>query len=162
MKKLFVVLMILFVGILVCGCTTQPSTPPATPTAAPATEVPTAALTAAPTAAPTTEAPVTETTTATPTATPTPIPDQKVLIAKTLTFSPSAINIPAGTKVIFYTDASGYKFKVAIEGLGFTEMSGIITPTQTWSYTFNKAGSYTVSEKITPQFRDQKVLITVT
>jgi plastocyanin len=160
MKKLLVVLMILFVGILLCGCTSQPATPAtpaptAVPTAVP-TEVPT---TIAPTQVPTT-VPVNVTKTATPT--PTPIPDQKILIARTLTFEPKAISIPAGTKVIFWTDAVGYKFKIAIEGVGFQVISDIISQEQSWSYTFNKAGSYSVSERITPQFRDQKVAIIVT
>lgn len=162
MKKLTVILMILFVGILACGCTSQPAAP-ATPQP---TAVPTAAPTAEPTAAPTVEvttaAPTAVPTKATPTATPTPIPDQKVLIAKTLTFQPMTIKIPAGTKVIFYTDAVGYKFKLAVDGAGFQAISDIITPETSWSYTFNKAGAYTVSEKIYPQFRDQRVLITVT
>jgi len=69
MKKLFVVLMILFVGILVCGWSSQ--------AAAPATPVPTAV-------------PIT----VKPTATPTPIPDQKIYITKTLTFEPAVIKFP--------------------------------------------------------------------
>ena len=73
MKKLFVVLKILFVGILVCGWSSQ--------AAAPATPVPTAVPTEGPT-------------TAAPTATPTPIPDQKIYITKTLTFEPAVIKFP--------------------------------------------------------------------
>jgi plastocyanin len=162
MKKLFVVLMILFVGILVCGCTTQP--------AAPATPAPAAVPTAAPAPVETTVAPtpvstaavVNVTKTATPTPTPTPIPDVKILVSKTLTFSPEVVTIPVGTKVIWYTDAVGYKFNVAIEGSGVNTMVGIITPTTTGSYTFTKAGTYAMSEMIYPQFRDDNSKIVVT
>ena len=46
----------------------------------------------------------------------------------TLTFNPESLNIPAGTKVIFSTDAVGYKFKIALSGLGFNAVSDIISP----------------------------------
>lgn len=161
MKKLIVVLMILFVGILVCGCTsTQP--------AAPETPAPTAAPSEAPTAVPTTVAPtpvptnVTVNVTKTATATPTPIPDQKIKIANTLTFEPSNLKIPAGTKVIFWTDAVGYKFKVSIQGSGVNIISDIITPQSSWSCTLTKAGTYALSEQIYPQFHDDEVKIIVT
>jgi plastocyanin len=161
MKKLTVILMILFVGILFAGCTSQPATPAATtaPTAAP-TEVPTAAPTAAPTEAPT-EAPTTAVTTATPTPTPTPIPDYKILIAKTLTFEPCVVTAPAGTKVIWYTEATGYKFKVSASGPA-TIISDIIQPGHSWSYTFTKPGTYTASEMIYQQFRDDDCKIIIT
>jgi len=162
MKKLFVILMILFVGILVCGCTTQP--------AAPATPVPTAGPTAAPATNETTEAPtpaltavvVNVTKTATPAPTPTPIPDVKVYVANTLTFNPNVVTVPVGTKVIWWTDAIGYKFNVGIQGSGVNTMVGIITPTTTASYTFTKAGTYTMSEMIYQQFRDDESKIIVT
>jgi plastocyanin len=162
MKKLLVILMILFVGILVCGCTTQPAAPatPATtavPTAAPALGETTAAPTPVPTAAV-----VNVTKTATPAPTPTPIPDVKVYVAKTLTFSPDKVTVPVGTKVIWYTDAVGYKFNVGIQGSGVNTMVGIITPTTTASYTFTKAGTYAMSEMIYPQFRDDESKIIVT
>jgi plastocyanin len=162
MKKLFVVLMILFVGILVCGCTTQPAAAPATPAA---TAVPTVApapvaTTAAPAPVPTTTA-VNVTKTATPTPAPTPIPDQKIKVEQTLTFKPSTLTIPVGTKVIWYTDAVGYKFNVGITGSGVNTMVGIITPTTTASYTFTKAGTFTMSEMIYPQFHDDDAKIIV-
>jgi plastocyanin len=161
MKKLFVILMILFVGILVCGCTTQPAAPAvpaatAVPTAAPAAVEPTAAPTPVPTAAV-----VNVTKTATPAPTPTPIPDQKVYVAKTLTFNPNVVTVPVGTKVIWWTDAVGYKFNVGIQGSGVNTMVGIITPTTTASFTFTKAGTYSMSEMIYPQFRDDESKIIV-
>lgn len=163
MKKLIVILMILFVGILFAGCTSQQAAPTPTPTPTP-TAVPTTVATPEPTtvATPNVTVATPNVTKATPTPTPTPIPDQKILISKTLTFQPQEIKIPAGTKVIFETDAIGYKFKVALAGPGFYGESQIIAPNQPWSYTFNKAGTFTVSEVITPQFRDQRVKITVT
>jgi plastocyanin len=161
MKKLFVILIILFVGILVCGCTTQP--------AAPATPAPTAVPTAAPAPVETTAAPtpvstavvVNVTKTATPVPAPTAIPDQKIKVDKTLTFIPEVLTVPVGTKVIWWTDAVGYKFNVGVQGSGVNSMVGIITPTTTASYTFTKAGTYTMSEMIYPMFRDDESKIIV-
>jgi len=100
MKKLFVVLAILFVGILLAGCTSQPAEPVATP--AP-TAMPTVA-TPEPTAEVTKEVVVivvnkTETT---PTATPTPIPTYTITFTQDLTIIPGpTAYITAGTKVIW-------------------------------------------------------------
>lgn len=161
MKKLTVILMILFVGILLAGCTSQ-TTPAATPapTAEP-TAVPTTVATAVPTTA-ATEVPTAEPTTATPTPTPTPIPDQKIDIQNTLTFSPCIVTIPAGTKVIWSTTATGYQFKVNAQSAGMNINSDIITPGHPWSYTFNKPGTYVMQELIYPQFRDGDCKIVVT
>ena len=103
MKKLFVVLAILFVGILLAGCTSQPATPAATP--AP-TAAPTAVATPAPTVIPepTKEVVVVvvNTTTAVPTATPTPVPTYTITFTQDLTIMPSAnAMVKAGTKVIW-------------------------------------------------------------
>jgi plastocyanin len=104
MKKFFVVLAILFVGILLAGCTSQPAAPEVTPTATAApTEVPT---TAAPTEVPTTEVVVVvvnETPNATPTATPTPRPTFTITFNNDLTVTPdpAVVRIPVGTKVIW-------------------------------------------------------------
>jgi uncharacterized surface protein with fasciclin (FAS1) repeats/plastocyanin len=107
--------------------------------------------------------PVTVKTTApTPTPSPTPIPDQKVYVAKTLTFNPNVLTVPVGTKVVWWTDAVGYKFNVGLSGSGVNTMVGIITPTTTGSYTFTKAGTYSMSEMIYPQFRDDESKIVVT
>ena len=163
MKKLLVILMILFVGILIAGCTTKPAAPVATPvptavpTVAPAPVATTAAATPVPTAVV-----VNVTKTATPTPTPTPIPDLKIKVDETLTFIPNTVTVPVGTKVIWWTDAVRYKFNVGIQGSGVNTMVGIITPTTTASYTFTKAGTYTMSEMIYPQFRDDDSKIVVT
>jgi len=100
MKKLFVVLAILFVGILLAGCTSQPAEPVATP--AP-TAMPTVA-TPEPTAEVTKEVVVivVNKTEATPTATPTPIPTYTITFTRDLTIMPSpTAYVKAGTKIIW-------------------------------------------------------------
>ncbi len=102
MKKLFVVLAILFAGILLAGCTSEPAAPVATPapTAVPDT-------TAAPTAEPTKEIVVivVNETEETPTATPTQIPTATITFTQDLTLMPSGtIYVAAGTKVIWKND----------------------------------------------------------
>jgi len=104
MKKFFVVLVILFIGILLAGCTSQPATPVATPTPTPVpTAVPT---TVAPTAVPTTEVVVVvvnQTPNATPTPTPTPRPTLTFTFNNDLTITPdpSIAYVKEGTKVIW-------------------------------------------------------------
>lgn len=107
MKKFFVVLAILFTGILLAGCTTQPAAPVATPTPVP-TEVPTTVeTTAVPTVVPTTEVVVVVVNTTVPTTAPTPTPTKQPSITLTfnsdLTITPdlSTVYIPVGGKVIF-------------------------------------------------------------
>ena len=103
MKKFFVVLAILFIGILLAGCTSQPAAPVATPTPTPVpTAVPT---TIAPTAVPTTEV-VVVVVNQTPNATPTPVPTKQPSITITfnndLTITPgTTVYIPVGGKVIW-------------------------------------------------------------
>ena len=92
MKKVIVVLVVLFIGILFAGCTSQPSTPAATPTP---TAVPTTA-TPVPTPMPT---PVvtpnmTANATAVPTAVPTAAPTPNVV---TITFTQDLTITPVGT-----------------------------------------------------------------
>ena len=140
MKKLLVVLMILFVGILLCGCTSQPATPQATtvaPTAAPtAMETPVApATTVAPTAAP---APVN--TTAKPTATATP----QVVVTITLTnyntvIPDGTVVVQKGTKVTWVNQMMSREDMIQVPGL-FT--SPTILTGGSFSYTFDKAGTY--------------------
>jgi plastocyanin len=103
MKKFFVVLAILFIGIMLAGCTSQPATPVATPTPTP---VPTTIATAVPTPVPTTEV-VVVVTNATPNSTPTPTPTPKPVVVitfnndLTITPDPSTIYIPVGGIVRF-------------------------------------------------------------
>jgi plastocyanin len=104
MKKIFVVLAILTIGILlVAGCTSQPAAPVATP--AP-TVVPTPVVTVPPTPVPTKEVVVvkiaTPTPTLTPTPTPTPVPTYTITFTDHLTITPSATaTVKVGTKVIW-------------------------------------------------------------
>jgi plastocyanin len=109
MKKLFVVLAILFIGILLAGCTSQPAAPVATPTP---TAVPTEVPTAVPTPEPTKEVivvVVNQTPNSTPTATPTPVPTYTITFTQDLTIVPGATAyIKTGTKVI-WTNTDPYK-----------------------------------------------------
>ena len=102
MKKLSVVLAILFVGILLAGCTSQPAAPAVT-TAAP-TAVPTVLETPAPTAEPTKEVivVVVNKTETKATATPAPVPTHVITFTQDLTIMPSATAyVKVGTKVIW-------------------------------------------------------------
>ena len=134
MKKLLVVLMILFVGILLCGCTSQPATPPATaaPTAMETTVVPTAV------AANVTPAEVNIT--ATPTATPTPQIVVTIKMTNYNTVDPSGtVVVKKGTKVVWENQMMARDNMIKVEGL-FT--SGTLTTGDTFSYTFDKVGTY--------------------
>lgn len=105
MKKLFVVLAILFIGILLAGCTSQPAAPVATPV--PTTAVPTTVVTTVvpPTPEPTKEIIVVvenKTETVIPTPTPTPVPTYTITFTKDLTIVPGATAyVKVGTKVIW-------------------------------------------------------------
>jgi plastocyanin len=105
MKKLFVVLAILFVGILLAGCTSQPAAPVATPVP---TAVPTTIATPVPTAEPTKEVVVVvvnKTAAPTPTPTATPVPTYTITFSQDLTIIPGATAyIKTGTKVIWKND----------------------------------------------------------
>lgn len=101
MKKLSVVLAILFVGILLAGCTSQPAAPAATATP---TAVPTVVETPVPTAEPTKEivVVVVNKTETTATATPAPVPTHVITFTQDLTISPDATAyVKVGTKVIW-------------------------------------------------------------
>ncbi len=102
MKKLSVVLAILFVGILLAGCTSQPAEPAVTATP---TAVPAVVETPAPTAEPTKEIVVVVVETPKPTATATPapeIPTHVITFTQDLTIMPDATAyVKVGTKVIW-------------------------------------------------------------
>ena len=102
MKKLLVVLAILFIGILLAGCTSQPAAPVVTPTPT-ETVVPTTIATAVPTVIPTTEVVIVNVTpNSTPTPTPTVQPSVTITFNVDLTVSPgTTVYIPAGGKVVF-------------------------------------------------------------
>jgi len=149
MKKLLVVLMILFVGILLCGCTSQPATPPATaaPTAAPTamqtTVVPT------PVATNVTPAPVN--TTAKPTATPTPQIVVTIKMTNYNTVDPSGtVVVKKGTKVVWDNQMMARENIIIVQGL-FT--SGVLNKGDSFSYIFDKAGTYDWSSTTNGAFK---------
>jgi len=166
MKKFFVVLAILFIGILLAGCTSQPATPVATPTP---TAVPTAiATTVAPTTVPTTEAVVVvvnKTPNATPTATPTPQPFVTITFTGDMTITPD-INaiIPVGGKVVWVNN-DPYK-PHAIQAIDvqtknyFGGMDTILIPYgASFNVTFDKAGYYSYKTVYQPDATG-KIIVT--
>ena len=149
MKKLLVVLAILFIGILLAGCTSQQEAPVATPVP---TAVPTAIpTTVVPTVIPTTAAPVVivnTTPNATPTPTPTPQPSVTITFNQDMTITPgTTVYIPVGGQVVWQNN-DPYKPHgvVAINiqtGQYFGGMSTITIPYgKTYSVTFPVAGAF--------------------
>ncbi|MGA2121343.1 MAG: hypothetical protein ABSG49_04780 [Methanoregula sp.] len=147
MKKLLVVLAILFIGILLAGCSSQQAAPVATPTptAAPAinaTEVPTTVPTTAVVVV------VNKTANATPTATPTPVPTYTITFTQDLTIVPDATAyVKAGTKVI-WANTDPYKpHSIQANNVQtsayFGGMNPVVVPYgKTYEATFDKVGVY--------------------
>ena len=148
MKKIFVVLAILFIGILLAGCTSQPAAPVATPVPTP---VPTTVVTTVPpTPAPTKEVVVVVVKTANVTATPTPVPTY------TITFNPNRLiaspglnaNVKVGTKVIWTNMDNLYPHglvatDIANDGFWLNDVNAPSIPYgKTVEVTFTKAGAY--------------------
>lgn len=149
MKKLLVVLAILFIGILLAGCTSQKAAPAATPTATPA---PTVVATAAPTPVPTKEVIVvvankTANVTAVPTATPTPVPTYAITISGSQVLPGTSATVKAGTKVV-WTNTDPYRPHSiqAINpdmGFYFGGMNQVVLGYgKEYSVTFDKVGTY--------------------
>jgi plastocyanin len=158
MKKLLVVLAILFIGILLAGCTSQPAAPVATPvpTAVPTTVV----TTVPPTPEPTKEVVVVvvnKTVNVTATPTPTPVPTYTITFTQDMTITPGATaSVKVGTKVIW---ANMDKLKPhgiqAIDmqtGKYFGGMSTVEIPYgKTYEVTFDKVGAYDYTTTFQPQ-----------
>ena len=138
MKKFLVVLAILFTGILLAGCTSQPATPVATPTATPVmTPVMT---TVPPTPVPTTVAPVVNMTvnmtanvTATPTPAPTPVPSVTITFGQAGTIIPgTSVTIKAGSNVVFVNNdpfkPHGIQATAFQSGKYFGSMNALLIP----------------------------------
>lgn len=167
MKKLLVVLAILFIGILLAGCTSQPATPVATPepTAVPTTVVVTTVPTEVPTAVPTVNVTANMTPNATPTATPTPQPSVTITFTQDLTLSPGAtVYIPVGGKVIFLNNdpikPHGIVASNVQTGAYFGGMGNMIIPYgKTLEVTFNKVGAYDYTTIFQPQIAG-KIIVT--
>jgi len=166
MKKFFVVLAILFVGILLAGCTSQPAAPVATATPTPVpTAVPT---TVAPTAVPTTEVivvVVNQTPNETPTATPTPRPTAVITFNNDLTITPgTTLVVTVGTKVIWVNADEFKPHGVQATNVQTAEYFGGMD-TVTVSYgtplevIFDKEGAYDY-KTVFQQEMDGKIIVT--
>lgn len=149
MKKLLVVLAILFIGILLAGCTSQTAAPVATPTAA--TVAPTIVATAVPTPEPTKEVVVVvvnKTPNATPTATPAPVPTYTITFTQDLTIVPDATaTVKAGTKVIWANNDPYKPHSIQANNMQSAKYFGGMNPVvipygQTLEVVFDKAGAY--------------------
>jgi plastocyanin len=164
MKKIFVVLAILFIGILLAGCTSQPPAPVATPVPTP---VPTTVVTTVPpTPVPTTAVIVVNNTTPKPTPTPTPTPQP----SKTITFTVDArvmpdttVSIPVGGKVIWKNDDRLQPHGiVAVDSAGakyFGTSPTQIPYGQTYEVTFNTVGEFNYKTSFAPEISG-KVIVT--
>jgi plastocyanin len=149
MKKLFVVLAILFIGILLAGCTSQQAAPAtATPT-----PVPTTVATAVPTIEPTKEVVVvvvnkTANETATPTPTPTPNPTYTITFTQDLTIVPDATAyVKVGTKVIWANNDAFKPHAIQANDIVTGQYFGSSNPISipyggSYAVVFDKAGSY--------------------
>lgn len=150
MKKLLVVLAILFIGILLAGCTSQQAAPAATPTATP---VPTTIATAVPTPEPTKEVVVvvvnkTASVTATPTATPTPVPTYTITFTQFYTLQPGAsATVKAGTKVIWKNEDPYQPHSIIAKDVQTSKYFGSVSTIEipygkTYEVIFDKPGTY--------------------
>jgi len=161
MKKLLVVLAILFIGILLAGCTSQKAAPVATPTPTViATPVPT---TFVPTPTPTKVVVVvvenkTVNVTATATATPTPGPVYTITFTQDLTIVPgTSATIPVGGQVT-WVNADPFKphsvtATDASDGAWLIGSTNAQIPAgKSITVTFPKAGSF---EYVTGPFQPQ-------
>ncbi|MFA4824615.1 MAG: hypothetical protein WC593_05590 [Methanoregula sp.] len=159
MKKIFVVLAILFIGILLAGCTSQPAAAPvATPVPTP---VPTTVVTTVPpTPVPTKEIVVvvvnkTANVTATPTATP--VPSTTITFNMDMTITPSTTaTVKVGSKVIWLNNdplkPHGVLATDPTDGLWINGNKEVSIPYgQTLEITFNKAGAYDYTTNFQPE-----------
>ncbi len=156
MKKLSVVLVVLFIGILFAGCTSQSSPSAATPTP---TAVPTTVATPVPTASPTEvvtpnmTAYVTANVTANVTAVPAPANVVKITFTQSLSMTPSGtIYVPVGTTVVW---CNNDPFKPhGIQSVGSTSAyfgSVTIPYHKMFNVTFNQTGTYHYATIFQPQ-----------
>jgi plastocyanin len=165
MKKLLVVLAILFIGILLAGCTSEPA-PVVTPTPTP-TPVPTTVVTTVPTPVPTTIVVVntTATPTATPTPTPTPQPSVTITFTRSLTITPgTTVIVPVGGKVIFKNDDPFKPHGIMAVNVGSSKYFGGMSPVtipygKPLEVTFNTTGTYEYQTVFQPS-TEGKIIVT--
>jgi plastocyanin len=168
MKKLLVVLAILFIGILLAGCTSQPAAnvTTTTPTPVPTTEV----ATIVPTPEPTKEIIIVVENTTTPAPTPTPVvteqPSVTITFTESLTIMPSTtVYIPVGGKVIWKNDDpfkphGVQSIDLALAGyLPNGAAENQIPYGKTIEITFDKAGAYDYTTIFQPQTTG-KIIVT--
>jgi plastocyanin len=150
MKKVFVVLVVLFIGILFAGCTSQQSAPAATPTPTPtiATPVPTNVPTPIATPTPNVTANATANVTANVTAVPTAVPAPNVVtltFTRYLTISPvGTIYVPVGT-VVSWVNADPLKphgIKSVGTNSGYDFGTVKIPYNSAYNVTFSTKGAY--------------------
>src|SRR5208337_1457541 len=155
MKKVIVVLVVLFIGILFAGCTSQSSPSAATPTP---TEVPTTVATAVPTAIPTEvvtpnmTANVTANVTAVPTAMPTPA-NVVITFTQSLSMTPSGtIYVPVGTTVVWFNNDPFKPHGIQSVGSTSAYFGSVTIPYHNmFNVTFNQAGTYYYATIFQPQ-----------
>jgi plastocyanin len=159
MKKIFVVLAILFIGILLAGCTSQPA-PVVTPIPTP---VPTTVVTTVPpTPVPTTAVVVVNTTaTPTPTPTPTPQPSFTITFTSSMTITPgTTIYVPVGSKVVWKNDDPYKPHGIQSTGVGTQAYFGTvgIPYGKTFEVTFDKVGSFDYVTTFQPRTTGQIIV----
>ena len=157
MKKLLVVLAILFIGILLAGCTSQPAAPVTTPEP---TDVPAAVETMVPTEVikETVVVVVDKTANVTATLTPAPtVPTYTITFTKDMTIIPGATAyVTVGTKVIWANmddlKPHGVQAVDIQTGEYFGGMNTVEIPYgKTLEVTFDKVGAYDYTTTFQPQ-----------
>ncbi len=165
MKKIIVVLVVLFIGILFAGCTSQSSPSAATPTP---TEVPSIVATAVPTAIPTPvitpnmTANVTANVTAVPTPMPTPANVVMITFTQSLTMSPSGtIYVPVGTTVVWFNNDRFNPHGIQSVGVQTGQYFGTVTIPYggMFNVTFSQKGTYTYTTLYQPLLGGQQIVV---
>ena len=134
-----ILLILLVAALAVSGCVDKQVTPP-TPASTPPSTTSTVQPAQTSTPAPTTAAP----TTAQPTSTQAAV----AVEISGFAYNPATITIPKGTTVV-WTQKDGVSHSVTIaSGSGFD--SGLLSQGQTFSYTFNEAGTFDYGCSIHP------------
>jgi plastocyanin len=167
MKKIIVVLVVLFIGILFAGCTSQSSPSAATPTP---TEVPSIVATAVPTPVPT----AIPTTVVTPnmtanvtvnmTAVPTPVPTPAnvvITFTQSLTVIPGAtLNVPVGTTVVWFNNDPYKPHGIQSVGVQTGHYFGTVTIPygKMFNVTFSQKGTYAYTTLFQPLIGGQIIV----
>ena len=159
MKKLLVVLAVLFIGILLAGCASQPAAPVATPVPTPVPTVVTVPPTPVPT--PTKEIIVVVVNKTTPVATPTPNATPRPTYTITFTQSMQILNgpsatVPVGTTVIWKNEDSLKPHSIMAtdpsDGAWFGGATEATIPVgKSFAVTFNKTGTFEYKTVFQPE-----------